>query len=89
MTTPNNEANPDKPKRDFNKIKPDLATFASRLRHFRHERKLSQRQLAELVGIQMVTVCRHELAERRPSSEIIDKYADVLGIDSWDLFVIE
>ncbi|MBR4888306.1 MAG: helix-turn-helix transcriptional regulator [Clostridia bacterium] len=56
--------------------------FGNRLRQLRKEKKLTQRQLAEMVGLRHSVVSFYEIGERSPSPEIIKKLASSLHVSS-------
>jgi len=49
--------------------------------------KLTQEELAKLVGIDSTTVARHEAGSRGLSSEMIDMYARVFKCPTHELFI--
>jgi len=55
------------------------------LRSKRREKKLTQSELAEMVGADETTISKIEVGERRPSVELAKKIAAVLGFD-WTRF---
>ena len=63
-----------------------LKWFGSRIRKFRHQKNLSQEELAELVGIDRTYVGGVERGERNLSLINIKKLSDALGIKIKDIF---
>lgn len=59
-----------------------MVGFGNRLRQLRKEKKLTQRQLAEMVGLRHSVVSFYEIGERIPSPEIIKKLASSLHVSS-------
>ena len=51
-------------------------------------KELTQRQLGDLVGVDVTTIGKYELNERRPSPEVAKKIAEVLDLD-WTRFYDE
>lgn len=60
--------------------------FAENLRKIRKSRKLTQEQLAEMVGVDFRYISFIENARSFPSCELIEKFSDVLKVDYVDLF---
>ncbi len=60
--------------------------FATNLRRIRHERKLSQEQLAHDAGVDRAYVSRVERAVTYVGLEIIGKLASILGVDPAEFF---
>jgi transcriptional regulator with XRE-family HTH domain len=59
----------------------------NRLKWFRQDRMLSQREVAKLVERDVATVSRHETGDRGLSRDDIKKYAQVYKCESWELFI--
>ena len=55
-------------------------TFGERLREIRKAKKLSQNDLAEMLGMTKQMVSSYELNQRSPRLEMVRKYADKLGV---------
>jgi transcriptional regulator with XRE-family HTH domain len=62
------------------------ALFGRRLRQLRHERGLSQADLAELADVTPEYVSRIERGRVGPSMDVIATLAQVLGVEPRDLF---
>jgi transcriptional regulator with XRE-family HTH domain len=60
--------------------------FATNLRRIRHERKLSQEQLAHDAGVDRAYVSRVERAVTYVGLEIIGKLASILEVDPAEFF---
>lgn len=59
----------------------DNNMFHERLRELRISRKLTQKELAERLGLTNTsTISKYETGEVKPSVEIIDKVADLFGV---------
>ena len=59
--------------------------FAQRLRDLRKRAGFSQTELAQLVGVSLLTIFRWENAERQPRLEEIKKLAEVLHVSESEL----
>ena len=57
-----------------------LARFASNVRRLREKKKLSQKALADKVGISVSYVSMLERGQRSPPLETIEKMAKALGV---------
>jgi transcriptional regulator with XRE-family HTH domain len=66
-------------------------TFGSMLRALRQERGLSLRALARAAEVDVAWLQRIETSERRPSRDLIDRLAKVLGADAeqWQALATE
>lgn len=54
--------------------------FGKRLRHMRMKRKYTQQNLADSLGIALVTYQKYEQSERCPSFDILVNIADTLDV---------
>lgn len=54
--------------------------FSSMLKHLREERRLSQKDIADYLGITRQAVASYELAKREPDYEILRKLADYFDV---------
>jgi transcriptional regulator with XRE-family HTH domain len=61
--------------------------FGKRLRQIRRQRKLTQEQLAEAVGISVVAVSNMERGVNGPSFETLEKLIEVLQVSADELFI--
>lgn len=59
----------------------------NRIREVRKGKGVSRARLAELVGLHMITVYRHESGEHKITSRQAELYANVLGVEVLDLFM--
>ena len=62
-----------------------VGTFAENLRKFRKRKKLTQEDLANLVGTSKQVISRYEIGARTPKITVVGKISDVLGVDIHDL----
>lgn len=60
--------------------------FANNLKYLRKSRKLTQEQLAELVGVDFRYISILETAKSFPSCDVIEKLALALNVDYFELF---
>lgn len=56
-----------------------LETFSDRLRRFRKEKRIRQKELAELIGVSVTSIQAYERGEYKPSFERMIKLSDALG----------
>lgn len=61
-------------------------TLGEKIKRHRKAKKLTQKQLAELLGVATGTIQQYELNKRQPRLETLDEIAQVLGVDVWDLY---
>ncbi len=66
-----------------------MVEFGERLRQFRKERNLTQKQLADLIGVKNSVISFYEVGERTPSLEVLVKLAKVLHMSTDALLGIE
>lgn len=52
----------------------------TRLKEERENKRMTQQQLADLVGLSMITISRYETGTRQPKSGDLQKIADALGV---------
>ena len=60
-------------------------SFGQKLRQLRHEKGLSLKQAAELIGIDYTTLSKIEKEERYPQINSIKAYADAYEVDYKEL----
>jgi transcriptional regulator with XRE-family HTH domain len=60
--------------------------FGIRLKAIRLKRKLTQEQFAELVGISVDFLSLIERGINAPSFEVLERMADKLDLQVWELF---
>jgi len=58
-----------------------LRTFGGRLKKLRENKKLTQKQLAQILKVGMSTISMYERDEREPSFEMISTLADYFSVD--------
>lgn len=63
--------------------------FGSRLKELRHNARLTQQQLGDLLGVSKSVVSYYELGERTPSPEILVKLTRIFHVTSDHLLGIE
>lgn len=56
--------------------------FKDRLKEARTAKKLSQSKLAGLVGVHVTNISRYERGENKPTSEVLSKLAEALGVSA-------
>lgn len=61
--------------------------LGSKIQKLRKSRKLTQEQLAELVGIDPKNISRIENGNNYPASETLTSIASALGVEIYELFV--
>lgn len=66
-----------------------MVEFGNRLRQLRKEKKLTQKQLASLIGVKNSVISFYEVGDRTPSPEVIKKLAVTLHVSSDYLLGIE
>lgn len=66
-----------------------MVEFCVRLKALRKEKRLTQKQLASMIGVQHSVISFYEVGDRIPSVEIIIKLAAVLHVSSDYLLGIE
>ncbi len=58
-----------------------MTVFHERLKYLRNSKKLTQKELAEKLGLNNTsTISKYESGDATPSFEIIDKIADLFGV---------
>lgn len=58
--------------------------WGERLKAVRKEKKMSQRELGERLGVSQQTIAQYEKAQSMPKSSTVDRLADALDVD-WRL----
>ena len=66
-----------------------MVEFGHRLKELRTQKKLTQKQLAELIGVKNSIISFYEVGDRFPSPEIIVKLAAVLHVTTDYLLGVE
>jgi len=60
----------------------EMSDFASRLKPLRAQCRLSQSELAKLVGVHYNHIGRYERGQSKPSAQTLTKLAEALGVSS-------
>jgi XRE family transcriptional regulator of biofilm formation len=63
-------------------------TLGSVVREHREQLRLSQRELADQVGVKASHIAYIEGNQRRPSLRLLLRIADTLSLDRWELFTL-
>lgn len=66
-----------------------MVEFGERLKKLRKEKRLTQKQLATMIGVQHSVISFYEVGDRIPSVEVIIKLAAALHVSSDYLLGIE
>lgn len=66
-----------------------MVEFGEKLRRLRKEKNLTQKQLADLIGVKHSVISFYEVGDRVPSPEVIKKLAAALHVSSDYLLGIE
>lgn len=66
-----------------------MVKFGERLRELRKQKNLTQRQLADLIGVKNSIISFYEVGDRIPSPEVIIKLASALHVSADYLLGIE
>ena len=66
-----------------------MVEFGDKLRQLRKEKNLTQKQLADLIGVKNSVISFYELNERVPSPEVVKKLAVALHVSADYLLGIE
>jgi HTH-type transcriptional regulator, competence development regulator len=66
----------------------DVETIGQRIKRERMSRGLTQRQLAELVGVGVPHISKVEAGRENPGEPLLRKLAEVLDLDADELFLV-
>jgi len=66
-----------------------MVEFGEKLRQLRKEKNLTQKQLAELIGVKNSVISFYEVGDRFPSPEVIRKLAMTLHVSTDYLLGVE
>ena len=58
-----------------------LGTFGEKLRYFRIERNLNQREFAKLLNRSFTSICNWEQGYRIPKTETMKEISEILNVD--------
>lgn len=61
----------------------------NRLKEQRERSRLTQKEVAKLLEIDVTTISKHEAGTRGLSSEDVKKYSDLYKVQSHELFMLE
>ena len=67
----------------------DILNVGENIKKYRKNSNLTQKQLAEKIGVTVVTIQNYENSRREPSFEVLCKMADIFDIDVRDFFATE
>ncbi|MDB1956622.1 helix-turn-helix domain-containing protein [Clostridium tertium] len=60
-------------------------SLGSKIKKLRKIKKMTQSELADIIGVKTITIRKYESDEREPKFEIIEKLADALDVDVFSL----
>ena len=60
--------------------------FGLRVKEFRKQKKLTQEKLAETIGVDNGYISKLEVGQNFPSITTLEKIANVLGVELYELF---
>ena len=60
--------------------------LGSNIQKYRKQAGLTQKELAKILNVAVGTIQQYELGKRQPRLEFIEKIADALGVDAWNLY---
>ena len=60
-------------------------TIGERLQKIRKDKGLSQKAVADVLGVSVQTVSVYENGKRTPKPETVQRFADALGVEAWEL----
>lgn len=60
-----------------------------RIRYYRNKNRITMKQLAERIGVSEQAIGNYERGDRTPSTQILIKIANALGVDTIDLLDIK
>ena len=69
--------------------KGDIMTVGQRIKEARKEQHMTQKQLADKLGVSYVVICQYENGARNPKNETLGRIANALGIPITDLLFDE
>lgn len=61
-------------------------TFGQMLKSLRKERRWTQSQLSEKIGISVIQICQLEQGKYKPSSRTLNKLVNVFGVEFETLY---
>ena len=66
----------------------DIMTIGQRIQFLRKERKITQKQLSEMIGKGVSTVQKYEIDMIQPPNSVIKKIADALSVSLTEFFSV-
>ena len=60
--------------------------LGSNIQKYRKEAGFTQKELAKKLNVAVGTIQQYEIGKRQPRLEFLEKIADVLGVDVWNLY---
>ena len=60
--------------------------LGSNIQKYRKEAGFTQKELAKKLNVAVGTIQQYELGKRQPRLEFLEKIANVLGVDVWNLY---
>ncbi|MCD7878763.1 MAG: helix-turn-helix domain-containing protein [Candidatus Gastranaerophilales bacterium] len=61
--------------------------LGKRIQYYRKIRKITQEKLAEIIGIDTISISKIETGKNYPTAENLEKIASVLKVELYELFV--
>ena len=59
--------------------------IGKRIAEYRKEAKLTQKELADLVGVSLMSIGRYERGDSMPDADILDRIAEAIGVSTFNL----
>lgn len=66
-------------------VVPEMLEIGANLRHWRHQRRFTQEDLARMVGVERTTVANWERGAKQPSLENLVRLSQALGVSLEEL----
>ncbi len=60
-----------------------------KIQQIRKHKGITQEKLAEMIGIEVPSLSNLETGKYSPSTETLQKLADVLGVKAWEFYYVE
>lgn len=60
-----------------------------KIQQIRKHKVITQEKLAEMIGIEVPSLSNLETGKYSPSTETLQKLADVLGVKAWEFYYVE
>lgn len=71
-----------------NRVVADVETIGGRIKRERLAREMTQRDLAEAVGVGVPHISKVEAGRENPSDELLEKLAETFDLDVDELFLV-